>query len=447
MLGAFIAGVVLAIGHHLFCAYLDGTTTSVYTLSPGQYYLDDVGTGPLETHDRWLRQSENLAISTAFAYLVRLCLGTSIGIAFVELFWLDVSRSAIRMKTLDHLYAVLVNPLQLLRWQVWCRNGILALLGVLIWSLPLIVIFVPTSITVQSREQSQTYQQVVPDINWTQPNLYGNWAGLGSRSGGCAVRVGSALPLLQRMTNAVSAQGAILEVASSVPNTTYSQTIHGPGLTCGPPTLENITVSSITNYLQNANWSALTGTYYNYSADWFPYLAWVPDGVNGAPDPKTLYGMTPFESGTGDPVNGSIELIVFTDTTLLQCTLVNATYDVSFDFTGAADRPLQASRIGVQTLNVTNRVDDSSVTTDCNHIDGKFYQPGCHTSRSLPPSCRMSADRLTQLGMYMDRTMGSSTVAWRSKLILMSCSQVCRRVLIWLRSTTTRRREEGTRRT
>lgn len=119
MLGALAAGILLAAGHHLFYSHLEGqavSTTSVLGSSVTQQEL-------------------NIAIGTAFAYLVKSCLLSAMAVAFVQLFWRE-ARYAVEAPTLeklDDMYSAFFNVAGLLSVPLWMKYPLLVLVAVLAW--------------------------------------------------------------------------------------------------------------------------------------------------------------------------------------------------------------------------------------------------------------------------------------------------------------------------
>lgn len=120
MLASLIASALLAISHHLFYNYLDGRAVS-----------SGVSISYVST------QQANIAIGTAFAFLVRAALVLSVSIAFVQVFWRsfapqDDSRP-FRLKQLDSAYAVLGNIFSLLNLPMGWRYPSIFLVASIAW--------------------------------------------------------------------------------------------------------------------------------------------------------------------------------------------------------------------------------------------------------------------------------------------------------------------------
>ena len=118
---ALAAGILLAIGHHLFYNILDGQPAS----SDGCNILgSQVST-----------QQLNIAGGTALSYLVNACLLAALATAYVQLFWramLHPSREVV-LERLDTVFSALTTIHHILKVWVWWRYPLLFLLALLAW--------------------------------------------------------------------------------------------------------------------------------------------------------------------------------------------------------------------------------------------------------------------------------------------------------------------------
>ena len=122
MLGALIAGIAFAAGHHLFYRRLNGRTVS---------------TGSFLGWSSVSEQEANIAIGTAFAYLVKACIGYAISVAFIQAFWREAgvrrqARGAI-LADLDWIFSALDDMLSLFNFPLWLKYPTLLLTATSAW--------------------------------------------------------------------------------------------------------------------------------------------------------------------------------------------------------------------------------------------------------------------------------------------------------------------------
>ena len=122
MLATFIAGTLLATGHHLFYQRLDGTEapTGDYDIASSHYS----------------KQQLNIQIGTAFAFLVKASLVFSISIAYVQVFWsrfCSLRQVRPTLRRIDTAFSALGNLLALFNFRVWLWDPILLSLATLAW--------------------------------------------------------------------------------------------------------------------------------------------------------------------------------------------------------------------------------------------------------------------------------------------------------------------------
>lgn len=117
MVASLLFGMLLALGHHLFYAHLDGKPVGAPT-----HVLTGV-----------TRQQLNLTLGTLFAFLVRAFLAVAVTIAYTQLVWRAVKRRATTLTTIDTMFHVVSNFWSLGHFAVWWRYPLLLLLALTIW--------------------------------------------------------------------------------------------------------------------------------------------------------------------------------------------------------------------------------------------------------------------------------------------------------------------------
>lgn len=119
MLAALAGGVVLAGGHHLFYRHLEGRAAST-----GNVFGSSIS-----------MQQANIAIGTAFAFLVKSALVFAMSIAFAQLFWRE-ARHAVEspsLARLDSMYSAFDNIVGLCTIPLWLRYPLLVIVAAAAW--------------------------------------------------------------------------------------------------------------------------------------------------------------------------------------------------------------------------------------------------------------------------------------------------------------------------
>lgn len=119
MVLALLFGALLALGHHLFYASLQGSPTPTGTL--------DI------TWSNVSVQQLNTAIGTAFAFLVKAFLVVAVSVAYFQTFWraAAISKKGPTLANLDTTFSILGNALGFFQVHVWWRHPLLLLLALI----------------------------------------------------------------------------------------------------------------------------------------------------------------------------------------------------------------------------------------------------------------------------------------------------------------------------
>ena len=122
---ALLFGLLFAVGHHLFYRNLDGRKVTSEDFS---ILGSDISP-----------QQLNVAIGTAFAFLVKASLVTAISTAYLQLLWRALLRSArgSTLGNLDTAFSGLNNIISLGQVWVWWRLPLLFALAVVAWCVKL----------------------------------------------------------------------------------------------------------------------------------------------------------------------------------------------------------------------------------------------------------------------------------------------------------------------
>jgi hypothetical protein len=121
MLGMLLSGVLLSLGHHLFYQSLHGKPIAT----------DEEGA-------QHFSQRVNVAIGTAFAFLVKSALVVSVNMAYYQFFWKMAKQASSltngpTLKWLDTAFSGASNALLLLKVPMWLRSPLLFAMASAIW--------------------------------------------------------------------------------------------------------------------------------------------------------------------------------------------------------------------------------------------------------------------------------------------------------------------------
>lgn len=122
MLGALLAGILLALGHHIYYATLDENEV------------------PAGDHNLRLfsvsRQQVTAAVGTAFAFAVRSALVLAISSAYVQLFWLRLvakSKKLLALQDINAAFSAPRNVFILRKGSLWLRFPLLCVIALVTW--------------------------------------------------------------------------------------------------------------------------------------------------------------------------------------------------------------------------------------------------------------------------------------------------------------------------
>lgn len=151
---SLLCGLMFAVGHHLFYRHLDG-----HEVKTEDFKIFGSDVPP---------QQLNVAIGTAFAFLVKASLVTAVSTAYLQLLWRALLCSA-RASTLGHLdtaFSGLNNIISLAKVWVWRRWPMLFLLAISAWLIPLAAIITPATLSIQGAQvlPAPSSLQTVPSL-------------------------------------------------------------------------------------------------------------------------------------------------------------------------------------------------------------------------------------------------------------------------------------------
>ncbi|KAK8023737.1 hypothetical protein PG993_011803 [Apiospora rasikravindrae] len=389
MVASFLVGVMFAVGHHLFYASLDAKPTQ--------------GADFVFLGSTYSSQQFNLAVGTAFAFLVKAAFVFSVSIAYIQLFWrqLKYNTEKGRPSTVEHtdsLYSGLESLCSLFNAPVMYKYPVLFLVAAAAWLIPIASIIAPATLSVSLRDSVlETVMEDVPQIDFLNLNYAANMAVYDeARNGSKYYSYNDPSQHLKQLSMGVVAQKAILPIVPPFPNASWSLEFSGPNLVCQPaPTHERLRIlrsiyaytaqdeTSCDNTPTYVAWhepygpnSTMAGPYFRSSLvrnDSPPLSLSNPDSVFLLPweqrrvkQESTLYVATlpnalqkrPFSrldggndcvSGLPKPGNMSENPfgIYGGNETIVQCQLYNSTYATNFQYSrGAQDIDIKIRELG-----------------------------------------------------------------------------------------------------
>ncbi|KAK6335487.1 hypothetical protein TWF696_002261 [Orbilia brochopaga] len=268
MLGTFLAACGLGVGHHYYYSYLDGRVAE---------------------HQSWY-----LAGGNAISYVARLLFSASIGLCIRQWFWKAMRAQPWTLGTIDKLHGVKDSPLSLVTSPGFAgtflaRAPIGLLITLFVWTLPVIPIIAPTSLsthvvfeTFSERPIQISNLDLTPTDSFTTDTTntsktfksqFDLLQLFGAARGGYASPSSRALGLVYNTFNG----GQILTLPSPCNgNCTFNQTFFGPTYKCEEVTPLNDEPGNPFCYNRTTADCAS-----GYAAENYPYVAtWYESGLS-----------------------------------------------------------------------------------------------------------------------------------------------------------------------
>ncbi|KAL4969406.1 uncharacterized protein BDV14DRAFT_104244 [Aspergillus stella-maris] len=200
MIVCFVLGLGLAIGHHFY-----------------YYSLDNTAVGDQD------EQAWRLRIGTGMAFLAKTFLTTAVGFALVQNFWWTLRLKPVRLSTLDSMWDIRGSIFNFFDPHIWIRGPNVAILGLITWTIPLVTVVTPATLSVQSTLISRVApQQLLPYFDW---NFF-KYTTM-SESG-----VGEPTPTITRFITGAVIQGSVYDLTPPAPNSSYTYSFIGPYIQC-----------------------------------------------------------------------------------------------------------------------------------------------------------------------------------------------------------------------
>lgn len=110
VIGFFLSGVLLIVGHHVYYNSLNGTPVKSAT-----------------------QQTWAIRIGTGLAFLIKALFVAAIGIAVAQQAWSTLRRKGVSLRGIDAMFSVLGNPIAFLVPDMWIGAKTLTLLAIVSW--------------------------------------------------------------------------------------------------------------------------------------------------------------------------------------------------------------------------------------------------------------------------------------------------------------------------
>ncbi|KAL4899019.1 hypothetical protein BDW74DRAFT_164112 [Aspergillus multicolor] len=202
MIGLLISGAIFAVGHHF-------------------YYRSFAGARVASREEQvWA-----IRIGTGFAFLIKSCLVSSVGLAAVQETWSTVRRKSVRLSGIDSMFAVRGSPLAFLTPDLWLYAKTLTALAIVCWLIPLTAIVTPATLSVISYPAWDKMDRLVPNVNfdleyWRNQVTYTSTA------------ISSPSADMARLFTATASSAQVLPVPAPFSNSSYQLSFWGPSYKC-----------------------------------------------------------------------------------------------------------------------------------------------------------------------------------------------------------------------
>lgn len=198
-----IFGILLALGHHLYYASLNGTTAGSAS-----------------------RQQWPIRFGTAFAYLVTSCLNAAVGLAFTQQLWRSVRQKSFSIASLDKMFGITTDPTSFRSWQVLSRAKVVTFLALVAWVLPFAGIIPPATLTVDTVPYPQVKKMAFGIPNWSSRSLITP-----------AIDNTATVPsdVMLRLALQTGLRSQILPIEAPATNSSFGLVFFGPTMRCKAP--------------------------------------------------------------------------------------------------------------------------------------------------------------------------------------------------------------------
>lgn len=348
MFGSLFIGVLLAVGHAVFYWWLNGKKV-----------------------DETLSQTWVTNIGTAFAFIFKMFLVISAGIAFAQHQWRNLKAQTFEVEQIDTVTTMTEDIFSLLDVRLWARVPTLVIIAAITWLIPVAAVFPPGTLRIAFRATDHVNQLQVPQLALTNnSNYYVNSGTAGTNS------YADAAAIVYTAALATGTGGRILDLPHVNTNMTYNMQFYAPAIQCSNAStdLRDLAVSHINTtgsgggifYISFVGGGDVAQGMFNASG-----LDCSNEAISGTcsrPAPEGIYS-TDYETLDMDSTD-TARLYVMLGLNLTECQLFNASYNVDFDFGPSAQTVI------VRELDMQNPVAYNRST-----------QQTCYAGDSLHPDC------------------------------------------------------------
>ncbi|KAI1365690.1 hypothetical protein F5Y08DRAFT_352625 [Xylaria arbuscula] len=334
---AFLAAVILAVGHHLFYSSLDGTPV----LSAAR------ATGVINASP----QKINITVGNIFSTLVGVCLSISVSTSYMQLVWGSIKVRSEKLSRIDSVFSGVRSLASLFHISAWRAYPGLAFVALTFWLTAIPLVIPPATLSVHSTTlPAQATAFEVPNVDFKSLNF----ADVPFNTDSKGFEYSQPSNAVLKVAQATRATGAILPLSPPFPNSTWSLDYHDPRLGC-----KAVSDSFKDAIIHNVESAVKLGDCLTS----YGYISW---GLTGLNEPQSLPFRLPDDDDSdtfptletkllsGFDSRAILYVAVFphivnkihtlgcenlfglngelTDSTILQCELYNSTYHSNFSF-------------------------------------------------------------------------------------------------------------------
>ncbi|RFU31192.1 hypothetical protein B7463_g5137, partial [Scytalidium lignicola] len=208
MVISLLAGILFAIGHHLFYHSLNGRI---------------VGS---TSSQQW-----SLRIGNAFAFIVGYSLKTAVGIAYIQYLWRAMRYHPMTLSTINDAFGIQDNPVSFLNWELLTKLRLGIIIALVVLCTGLTSIFAPATLSVTSSVISNSSVINVYNMGISNTSLSSAFASEGNLGGSWG-----ATSALSRVIGAVAETGQRQNFLQSLSqgNISYEIQAYVPLMRCNP---------------------------------------------------------------------------------------------------------------------------------------------------------------------------------------------------------------------
>ncbi|KAH7120573.1 hypothetical protein EDB81DRAFT_952453 [Dactylonectria macrodidyma] len=262
------AGVLCAVGQHLFYSNLDGKPP------------------PDSSFDVWhgvSRQKVNIAIGNALAFCTKAFLAVAIAAAHDQISWKAIKSRPAEIGLIDALFSSRDDWMSAMNTRMWWHMPFPAFLLLLFWVLQLAPLITPSALTITTAWVNTTEAIRVPRADFTSMNFasvtstFTDIYRVSDRSEWQTTELTYEKPQssVKKAVQGSLIAHEILSIAAPSVNASWTLDFHGPSVKCSALTEDNkgaLRTRIFTQYAEAWGYGAL--------GPWKTYLSWLPEGTD-----------------------------------------------------------------------------------------------------------------------------------------------------------------------